>query len=52
MCPVLLLKLFDNSLYIQICEFLNTGHYLEVIYVLYDGQSESTECQILDHEAQ
>lgn len=52
MCPVLLLKLFDNSLYIQICEFLNEGRYLEVIYVLYDGQSESTECQILDHEAQ
>lgn len=51
MCPVLLLKLFDSSLYIQICEFLNAGCSLEVLYVLYDGRSESTECQILDHEA-
>lgn len=44
MCPVLLLKLFDSSLYIQICEFLNAGRSFEVLYVLYDGQSESTEC--------
>lgn len=51
MCPMLLLKLFDSSLYIRICEFLNASHNLEVIYVLYYGQSESTECQIVDHKA-